>query len=111
MEDLVSRKSVIDIVMQYCPDDDGTCSKAGHDLREMLDEIENLAAFEVKVDSHEMTNGDKIRGMTNDSELADFLGLKCHCCIYNGDDDACGGHKCKDGVLAWLASESEEDDY
>lgn len=61
-------------------------------------------------DSNEMTNGDKIRGMTN-SELADFLGLKCCACIYNGDDDACGGHKCKDGVLAWLALESEEGDY
>ena len=34
--------AVIDLVMQYCPDDDGVCSKAGADLRELLDEIENM---------------------------------------------------------------------
>lgn len=40
--DLISLGAVLEIVMQYCPDDDGSCTKAGVDLREMLDEIENL---------------------------------------------------------------------
>ena len=40
--DTISRKSAIDIAMQYCPDDDGSCSKAGADIREMLDELEDL---------------------------------------------------------------------
>lgn len=31
-----------ELAMQYCPDDDGACSKSGADLRELLDEIENL---------------------------------------------------------------------
>lgn len=31
-----------ELAMQYCPDDDGSCSKAGADLRELLDEIETL---------------------------------------------------------------------
>lgn len=40
--DCIDRRAVIDIALQYCPDDDGVCSKAGHDPREMLDEIEQL---------------------------------------------------------------------
>ena len=40
--DTISRRSAIDIALQYCPDDDGVCSKAGHDPREMPDEIEQL---------------------------------------------------------------------
>ena len=39
---LIDADAVIDLVMQYCPDDDGVCSKAGADLRELLDEIENM---------------------------------------------------------------------
>ena len=30
------------MVLPYCPDDDGTCSKSGDDLRNLLDDIENL---------------------------------------------------------------------
>lgn len=39
--------AVIEIAMQYCPDDDGVCSKADADLREMLDEIEAIPAADV----------------------------------------------------------------
>lgn len=48
MKEYVSLQSVLDIVMQYCPDDDGSCSKADVDLREMLDEIEALPAADVQ---------------------------------------------------------------
>lgn len=41
-ENTVSRQAAIDAVMQYCPDDDGSCSKADRDIRELLDDIENL---------------------------------------------------------------------
>lgn len=34
--------AAVELAMQYCPDDDGACSKAGSDLRELLDEIEGL---------------------------------------------------------------------
>ena len=34
--------AVVELAMQYCPDDDGACSKADVDLRDLLDEIENL---------------------------------------------------------------------
>lgn len=40
--DLIERQAAIDVAMQYCPDDDGSCSKAGVDIREMLDELESL---------------------------------------------------------------------
>ena len=46
MPELIDRKAALEIVMSYCPDDDGCCSKAGHDLREMLDEIEALPEIE-----------------------------------------------------------------
>lgn len=42
MPELIDKQAALDIAMSYCPDDDGCCSKAGHDLREMLDEIEAL---------------------------------------------------------------------
>ena len=42
MLELIDRQAVLEIAMGYCPDDDGCCSKAGHDIREMLDEIEAL---------------------------------------------------------------------
>jgi len=42
MADLIDRQAVLEIAMQYCPDDDGSCSKADMDVRDLLDEIENL---------------------------------------------------------------------
>lgn len=48
MDDLISRQAVLDIAFKYCPDDDGVCSEAGRDLRNMLDEIENLPPAEPK---------------------------------------------------------------
>ena len=48
MSEYISRKEIIDIALQYCTDDDGSCSKADVDLREMLDEIEALPAADVQ---------------------------------------------------------------
>lgn len=48
MEEYVSLQAVLDIASQYCPDDDGSCSKADVDLREMLDEIEALPSADVQ---------------------------------------------------------------
>ena len=36
------RTAVLEVVTKYCPDDDGTCSKLGADLKELLDDIENI---------------------------------------------------------------------
>ena len=52
MKEYVSLQAVLDTVMQYCPDDDGSCSKADVDLREMLDEIEALPAADVQPIRH-----------------------------------------------------------
>lgn len=52
MDEYISRGDVLDIVSQYCPDDDGSCSKADVDPREMLDEIEALPASDVKPEKH-----------------------------------------------------------
>ena len=46
MPELIDRHAALEIAMCYCPDDDGCCSKAGHDIREMLDEIEALPTIE-----------------------------------------------------------------
>ena len=48
MDNYVSLNKILNIVMQYCPDDDGSCSKANVDLREMLDEIEAIEIEDVK---------------------------------------------------------------
>lgn len=44
----IDADAVIDIAMQYCPDDDGSCSKAGVDIREMIDEIECLPTVDAE---------------------------------------------------------------
>lgn len=38
--------------MKYCPDDDGSCSSANVDLREMLDEIEAIPAVDAEPVRH-----------------------------------------------------------
>ena len=48
MPELIDRQATLEIVISYCPDDDGCCSKAGHDLREMLGEIEALPVTEAE---------------------------------------------------------------
>ena len=48
MPELIDRQAALEIAMSYCPDDDGCCSKAGHDIREMLDEIEALPEIEAE---------------------------------------------------------------
>ena len=42
MKKYIELKVAVELAMQYCPDDDGTCSKADRDIRELLDELENL---------------------------------------------------------------------
>lgn len=49
---MIDADKVLNIVMAYCPDDDGSCSKAGVDLREMLDEIEALPEIDTKSVKH-----------------------------------------------------------
>ena len=48
MPELIDRQKVLEVAMSYCPDDDGCCSKAGHDIREMLDEIEALPTIKLE---------------------------------------------------------------
>ena len=52
MAEYIDREAVIEIAMQYCKDDDGSCSKAETDLREMLDEIEAIPAADVAMVRH-----------------------------------------------------------
>ena len=48
IEYYVKLSEVIEIVMQYVSDDDGSCAKTGTDSRQMLDGIENLTWLEVE---------------------------------------------------------------
>ena len=47
-ETYISVETAIALAMQYCPDNDGVCSKSGHDLRELLDDLENAAPADVR---------------------------------------------------------------
>lgn len=51
-----------------------------------------------------MTNGDRIRQMSNE-ELAEFL--NCDCCIENAE--RCGGLHCKEGIKSYLERENSDD--
>lgn len=47
MKEYIELKAAVDLAMQYCPDDDGTCSKADKAIRELLDELENLPSIQL----------------------------------------------------------------
>jgi hypothetical protein len=49
MSDLISRQAAIELAMQYFPDDDGTCSKADEDMRNLLDELEDLPSAQPEI--------------------------------------------------------------
>lgn len=48
MTDYISREEAVALAMEYCTDDDGSCPKAGHDLRELLDDLENAPPADVR---------------------------------------------------------------
>lgn len=52
-QDLISRQAAIELAMQYCPDDDGTCSKADEDMRNLLDELEDLPSAQQDENKYE----------------------------------------------------------
>ena len=52
-----------------------------------------------------MTNGDRIRQMSNE-EMARFIGDMCNVCIYK-DRPQCMCKGCKEGIKAYLESEVE----
>ena len=49
-KDIIYRQNAIELARQYCPDDDGTCSKADEDMRNLLDELENLPSAVVEAE-------------------------------------------------------------
>lgn len=51
MKEYIELKAAVDLAMQYCPDDDGACSKADRDIRELLDELENLPPIQLDMPS------------------------------------------------------------
>ena len=53
-----------------------------------------------------MTNGDKIRQMT-DEELADVMQGQCACCAYQLT--GCTERECKDGAYEWLQNVTDEE--
>ena len=54
-----------------------------------------------------MTNGDKVRQMS-DEELARIIqSASCNWCIYRHGDDECITHPCRGGIKAYLESEVE----
>ena len=56
-----------------------------------------------------LTNGDRIRQMT-DEELADKLTDKCAFCAYHNAECETTFCMCGEGVLEWLKQEVSEDD-
>ena len=50
VNDIIWRQDAIELAMQYCPDDDGTCSKADEDIRNLLDELEALPSAQPQYD-------------------------------------------------------------
>ena len=48
MNDYISREAALEAAMTYCPDDDGSCSKAGEDIRSLLDELESIPPADVR---------------------------------------------------------------
>lgn len=53
-----------------------------------------------------MTNGDRIRQMSNE-ELAEMLAGNCYYCKCYNDMETCEGVVCKEGIKAYLESEEQ----
>ena len=53
MIEYVNLRDVLTVVSSYCPDDDGSCSKADVDMRDMLDELEALPSITDKINETE----------------------------------------------------------
>ena len=49
---LIDVDEALNIIAKYCPDDDGSCSCAGNDLRELLDEIEAMPTIDAEPVKH-----------------------------------------------------------
>ena len=75
MDDLISRQAAIELAMQYCPDDDGTCSKADEDMRNLLDELEDLPSAQLdtywkeQCQSYEQTINKLIESLSTQPEI------------------------------------------
>lgn len=48
MIEYIEKQDAVETAMPYCPDDDGTCSRAKEDIRSLLDELENLPQADVR---------------------------------------------------------------
>lgn len=89
MTEYLSREDILDIASQYCTDDDGSCSKADVDIREMLDEIEALPSADVQpiVYAYKTINVGRRNYCSNCGKLAimeDFCS-KCGAKVKDGD--------------------------
>lgn len=79
MKEYVSLQTVLDVVMQYCPDDDGSCTKVDRDIRDLLDEIEALPIVELQtikdvvVPNLEKHNIKRAYPDMTDSEVAAYI--------------------------------------
>ena len=64
--DLIDRQAAIELAMQYCPDDDGSCGKADRDIRELLDDLENLPSAQTE----------RKKGKWTDNNACPFCGFQ-----------------------------------
>ena len=112
MNEYVSLQAVLDIVMQYCPDDDGSCSKADVDPREMLDEIEALPTTDVQsvVYAPKTINVGRRSYCSNCGKLAimeDFCS-KCGAKVKDGDPTRNLTDKETEIYKSWIAHEAKD---
>lgn len=71
--------------------------------------ISALRQQETVTDSHQMTNADRIRAMSDD-ELAEAIS-SIPMCVGTDDDKDCENDGCKGCFLKWLQQPAEEDDH
>ena len=82
-DEYILLSDALEIAMQYCPDDDGSCSKADRDVREMLDELETKqvnARPVVQADWLMVSNGSGVCSNCNRIDHIDSLARYCRYC-------------------------------
>ncbi len=82
-DDTISRQAALDVILPYCPDDDGTCSKSGDDLRNLLDDIENLPPAQP-----EREKGEWI--LVTDNNGQHYECSRCGAWRYHQEQEFCG---------------------
>jgi len=80
IKDIIYRQDAVELAMQFCPDDDGICSKADEDIRNLLDELEALPSAVVEAEPVRHGHWDETEIYESSDGCTDICQFHCSRC-------------------------------